>query len=150
MDDTIICPNGPEKLKNFFNPLNSVHQNTQLTMEMQRDSYLPFHDMHIYRRPDGYLGHKVHCKHTHTNLYLNSGSHHHFWCTRPGLFETMTAIPIKRSFWGTLLGRMVTVIGRFARLSTLCECYSTQGEQDSAAFLLHVRSDFNHISRVLS
>ena len=30
-----------------------------------------------YKRPDGALGHKVFRKPTHTNLYLNPGSHHH-------------------------------------------------------------------------
>jgi hypothetical protein len=36
-----------------------------------------FLDLDIYRRSDGSLGHKVYRKPTHTNLYLNSKSHHH-------------------------------------------------------------------------
>jgi hypothetical protein len=31
----------------------------------------------IYRRPDGFLGHKVYRKSTHTNPCLNTKSHHH-------------------------------------------------------------------------
>jgi hypothetical protein len=30
--------------------------------------------------PDGSLGHRVYCKATHTNLYLNAGSHHQPSC----------------------------------------------------------------------
>jgi hypothetical protein len=48
----------------------------QFTMEMERDSNLPFLDIDIYRRPSGSLGHKVCRKHTHTNLCLNCSSHH--------------------------------------------------------------------------
>ena len=46
-------------------------------METEKDGHLPFLDIDIYRRPDGSLGHKVYRKPTHTNLYLNPGSHHH-------------------------------------------------------------------------
>jgi hypothetical protein len=37
---------------------------------------LPFLDRDIYRRPNGFVGHKVYYKLTDTNLYLNSSSHH--------------------------------------------------------------------------
>jgi hypothetical protein len=46
-------------------------------METERDSHLPFLDIDIHHKSDGSLGHKVYCKPTHTNLYLNSNSHHH-------------------------------------------------------------------------
>jgi hypothetical protein len=46
-------------------------------MEMERDSHLTFLDIDIYHKPDGSLRHKVYHKPTHTNLYLNSNSHHH-------------------------------------------------------------------------
>jgi hypothetical protein len=48
-------------------------------METEREGHLPFLDIDIdiYRRPDGSLGHRVYHKATHTNLYLNAGSHHH-------------------------------------------------------------------------
>jgi hypothetical protein len=39
--------------------------------------YLPFLDIDIYRKKDDSLGHKVHLKPTHTNLYLHHNSHHH-------------------------------------------------------------------------
>jgi hypothetical protein len=42
-----------------------------------RTNVLPSLDLDIYRRPDGSLGHKVYRKPTHTNLYLNTKSHHH-------------------------------------------------------------------------
>jgi hypothetical protein len=55
----IIQSHGPDKLKEFLDRLNSVHQNIHFTMEMERSDCLPFLDMHIYRRPDSFLGHKV-------------------------------------------------------------------------------------------
>jgi hypothetical protein len=61
----------------FLDHLNSIHENIQFTMEMERDGHLPFLDIVIYHKPDGSLGHKVYHKPTHTNLYLNSKSHHH-------------------------------------------------------------------------
>jgi hypothetical protein len=78
VDDTfVIWPHGPEKLERFLDHLNGFHRNIQFTMEIEKDSHLPFLDIDIFRRPDGSLGHKVYRKPTHTNLYLNPGSHHH-------------------------------------------------------------------------
>jgi hypothetical protein len=67
----------PGKLTDFLDHLNSVHENVQFTMEMERDSHLSFLDINIYHRPDGSLGYKAHYKPTRTNLYLSSNSHHH-------------------------------------------------------------------------
>jgi hypothetical protein len=78
VDDTfVIWPHGPEKLEGFVEHLNGLHKNIQFTVETEKDGHLPFLDIDIYRRPDGSLGHKVYRKPTHTNLYLNPGSHHH-------------------------------------------------------------------------
>jgi hypothetical protein len=100
VDDTfVIWPHSPDRLRDFLDHLNSVHQSIQFTMEMERDSHLPFLDIEIYRRPDGSLGHRVYCKSTHTNLYLNSSSHtthptsrqySPHWYTEPGLSATKT------------------------------------------------------------
>jgi len=58
-DDTFaIWPHKIEKLQNFLDHLNVIHRNIQF-MEMERDGNLPFLDIHIYRRPDDSLGHKV-------------------------------------------------------------------------------------------
>jgi hypothetical protein len=76
-DMFVIWPHGPGKLSDFLDHLNSVHENIQFTMEMERNGHLPFLDIDMYRKPDGSLGHKVYCKPTHSNLYLNSNSHHH-------------------------------------------------------------------------
>jgi hypothetical protein len=77
VDDTfVIWPHGPHKVKNFPNHLNSIHECIQFAMETESEAYLPFLDIDIYRRPDGSLGHRVYRKATHTNLYLNAGSHH--------------------------------------------------------------------------
>jgi hypothetical protein len=78
VDDTfVIWPHGPDKLREFLNHLNNVHQRIQFTMETESEGHVPFPDIDIYRRPDGFLGHRVYRKPTHTNLYLNAGSHHH-------------------------------------------------------------------------
>jgi hypothetical protein len=78
VDNTfVIWPHGPDRLRDFHDHLNSVHQSIQFTMETEGDGHLPFLDIDIYRRPDGSLGDRVYRKLTHTNLYLNSGFHHH-------------------------------------------------------------------------
>jgi hypothetical protein len=72
----VIWPYGPDKMKDFLNHLNSTHQYIQFTKEPKTEGHLPFLDIDIYRRPDGSLGHRLYRKPTHTNLYLNAGSHH--------------------------------------------------------------------------
>jgi hypothetical protein len=67
VDDTfVIWPHGPDRLKDFLDHLNGIHQNIQFTMETERDGHLPFMDIDIYRRADGSLGHRVYRKTTHT------------------------------------------------------------------------------------
>jgi hypothetical protein len=78
VDDTfVIWAHGPNKLKDFLNHLNGIHQCIQFTMKIEIQGHLQFLDIDIYKRPDGSLGHRVYRKPTHTNLYLNTGSHHH-------------------------------------------------------------------------
>jgi hypothetical protein len=78
VDDTfVIWPHGQEKLTEFLNHLNGLHNKVQFTMEKEEDGHLPFLDNDIYRKPDGSLGHKAYRKPTHTNLYLHQNSHHH-------------------------------------------------------------------------
>jgi len=42
----------------------------------KEEGHLPFWDIEIYRKTDGYLGHRVYRKLTHTRLYLHQNSHH--------------------------------------------------------------------------
>jgi hypothetical protein len=69
VDNTfVIWLHGPDKLKDFLNHLNSIHQCIQFSMETETEGQLLFLDTDIYRRPDGSLGHRVYGKPTHTNL----------------------------------------------------------------------------------
>jgi hypothetical protein len=78
VDDTfVVWPHGKEKLTDFLNHLNGIHNNIQFTMEIEYEGHLPFLDINIYRKMDGSLRHKVYQKPTHTNLYLHQKSHHH-------------------------------------------------------------------------
>jgi len=45
-------------------------------MEIEENGHLPFLDIDIHKK-HGSLGHKVHRKPTHINLYLHQLSHHH-------------------------------------------------------------------------
>jgi hypothetical protein len=99
-DAFVIWPHGPDKLKDFLNYLNRIHQCIRFTMETESEGHLPFVDIYIYRRPDSSLGNKVYCKPTHTNLYLNAGSHHHpsasnlyfpHWCTELEIYAIKAA-----------------------------------------------------------
>ena len=76
VDDTfVIWTHGQEKLTEFLNHLNRLHNKIQFTME--KEGHLAFLDLDIYRKMDGSLGHKIYWKPTHTNLYLHQNSHHH-------------------------------------------------------------------------
>ena len=78
VDDTfVIWPHGKEKLMDFLNHLNGIHNNIQFTVEIEDEGHLPFRDTDIYRKMDGSLGYRVYQKPTHTNLYLHQKSHHH-------------------------------------------------------------------------
>jgi hypothetical protein len=79
VDDVfVIWSHGPGNLTDFLYHLNSVHENIQFTMEMERNGHLPFLVIGIYHKHDGSLSHEVHRMSTHTNTYLHANSHHHF------------------------------------------------------------------------
>jgi hypothetical protein len=44
-----------------------MHENSQFIMKPERDSHLPFLDIHIYNKPDGSLGHEAYHKTTQTH-----------------------------------------------------------------------------------
>jgi len=76
VDDTFaIWLHGRERLTQFLDHLNGLHNNIKFTMEIE--GQLPFLDIDIHKKKDGSLGHKVYRKPTHTNVYLNQLSHHH-------------------------------------------------------------------------
>jgi hypothetical protein len=78
VDDTfVIWPHGQEKLTVFLNHHNGQHNKIVFTMEKEEDGHLPFLNIEIYRKPNGFLGHRVYRKPTHTNFYLHYNSHHH-------------------------------------------------------------------------
>jgi hypothetical protein len=45
-------------------------------METEEEGHLPFLDIDIYKKSDGSLGHRIHRKSTHTNLYIHETCHH--------------------------------------------------------------------------
>ena len=78
VDDTfVIWQHGSEKLNEFLQHLNSVHECIQFTMELESDEKLPFLDVLVYKKANGNLGHTVYRKATHTDRYLHAQSHHH-------------------------------------------------------------------------
>jgi hypothetical protein len=111
VDDTfIILPHGTENIERLLDNFNEFHRYTQSTIEMEMDGHLPFIDIDIRRRTDGFLGHEVYRKPTHTYLYLNPRSHYILptykpffepWCTEPGLCMTKTSLHNKLDFLKT-------------------------------------------------
>jgi hypothetical protein len=50
VDNTLITgPQGPDKLQDFLNHLNTICQCSQFTMETETEGHLPFLDIDIYR-----------------------------------------------------------------------------------------------------
>jgi hypothetical protein len=61
-------------------------------MEVEENRSLPFLDVLVSRRPDGSLGHTVHRKPTHTELYLHEKSEHH-----PAQKKAVLTTPVQRA-----------------------------------------------------
>jgi hypothetical protein len=161
VDDTfVIWPHGPGRLSEFLDHLNSIHESIQFTMETERDGHLPFLDIDIYRKPDGSLGHKVYHKPTHTNLYLNSNSHHHpsnkqavlstlvhrarSLCDQESLHSELEFLRTTFRQNGYSDQQIRRALNKPARVA------STPDKPDSIAFLPYVGTTFNLISRLLS
>lgn len=58
--------------------LDSFHPDIQFTHESEENEQLPFLDALIYRRNNDMIGHKAYRKPTHTEIYLNYFSNHHY------------------------------------------------------------------------
>lgn len=78
VDDTfVIWTHCLDKLTDFIILLNDFHVNIKFTIELEQWGKLLFLVIMISKHQDGTLGHNEYRKSTHTNLYLNSLSHHH-------------------------------------------------------------------------
>lgn len=78
VDDTfVIWTHGKDRLTEFLNHLNNIHEKIQFTMETEDRGQLPFLDVLVIKKEDGTLGHTVYRKKTHTDRYLHADSHHH-------------------------------------------------------------------------
>ena len=76
VDDTFIILQSSTK-DEFLEHLNSIDQQIQFTAENQReDEAMPFLDILVSPARDGSLSTSVYRKPTHTDLYLQWGSHH--------------------------------------------------------------------------
>jgi hypothetical protein len=67
----VVWPHGEDELQKFLFFLNSIHQNIKFTMDIDKNSSLPFLDVLVNRQPDGSLGHTVYGKPTHTVTSCN-------------------------------------------------------------------------------
>jgi hypothetical protein len=154
VDDTfVIWPHGPDRLRDFLDHLNSVHQNIQFTMETEKDGNLPFLDIDIYHRPDGSLGHRVYCKPTHTNLYLNSNSHHHP-SNKHAVLSTLVHRAKALCDRDSLRGELEFLRDTFRQIRRAINppprVVQSDEKSDSVAFLPYVGMIFNRISRMLA
>jgi hypothetical protein len=161
VDDTfVIWPHGPNRLGDLLDHLNSIHQSIQFTMKRERDIHLPFLDIDIYRRPDGSLGHRVYRKAAHTNLYLNSSSHHHP-CNKQAVLSTLVhrgrtlcdqdSLHVELVFLSDIFRQNGYTEQQIRRaLNPPSGVGQTDRKPDSVGFLPYVPSIFNCISRVLA
>lgn len=77
VDDTnVCCPHSLEKLEEFNAHLN-LFPCISFTKEIESNQQLPFLDISFLKKLDGFLGRRVFCKATHTNIYLHSSYLHH-------------------------------------------------------------------------
>lgn len=71
----VVWQHGKEELTRFLNHLNNISKDIQFTMEIEENGWIPFLDILIIRKLDGYLDHKVFRKKTHIENYLHAYSH---------------------------------------------------------------------------
>jgi hypothetical protein len=120
----VIWPHGWEKLNDFHHHLNSICNNIHCTLEAETNGHIPFLDIDVYRRHYSSLGHRVHRKLTHINLYINATSHYKqaVLCppqfTRPGMSVIPTVFHKNSDFCMKPSGIMVVANDRFFVLST--------------------------------
>ena len=97
MDDTcVIWPHDQEKLNLFLGHLNSLSDSIKFTMEIEVDSCLPFLDILLSRNEDGSISHRVFRKKTHSEQYLDVGSHH-FPAQKFGVLCTLATCALRIS-----------------------------------------------------
>ena len=75
VDDTFVILESSE-LESFFQHINNVDNNIKFTQEMCKDGKLAFLDSLICINSDRTLDSSVYRKPTHTDHYLQFGSHH--------------------------------------------------------------------------
>lgn len=75
VDDTfVVWSHGREKLEEFLQHINSIHENIKFTMETENEKMeLAFLDVLVTRK-EGRVGHTVYRKPTHTDRYVHSES----------------------------------------------------------------------------
>jgi hypothetical protein len=89
VDDTnFLWPHGRNNLNEFFDPLNSQHENIKFTMEIEKDNSIPLLDVRITKKGDGSFGHEVYRKPMHMDRYLHVDSHH-FPSQKLGVLNTL-------------------------------------------------------------
>ena len=73
VDDTfVIWPHNPELLQPFLHHLNCLRSSIKFTMEIEKDSTLPFLDVLVTRNPqDNTIQTTVYRKLTHTDRYIH-------------------------------------------------------------------------------
>ncbi|XP_072051687.1 uncharacterized protein [Amphiura filiformis] len=75
VDDTFVVIDQNEQ-DNFFKYINQVDSNIKFTQESSKDNRLAFLDCLVQVNPDNTLSTTVYRKPTHTDQYLQFGSHH--------------------------------------------------------------------------
>ena len=77
VDDTfIIWQYGKDSIHTFLDHLNGIQESIKFTTEMETNQTIAFLDV-LIRRNRGVISTSVFRKKTHTDHYLNFGSHHH-------------------------------------------------------------------------
>ena len=97
VDDTnVIWSHGQEELDRFFNHLNCQSSSIKFTMEKEVNGFLPFLDILISKKKDGYLSHSVFRKKMHTEQYLHADLHH-FPAQKTGVLNTLATRALRIS-----------------------------------------------------
>ncbi|XP_046550408.1 uncharacterized protein LOC124260192 [Haliotis rubra] len=89
VDDTFVILRKDQDPTSLLQHLNTQHPRIKFTMETERDSALPFLDVHVSRDPCKKIQTKVYRKPTHSDQYIHFNSNHPPK-TKSGVISTLT------------------------------------------------------------
>jgi hypothetical protein len=151
----IIWPYGRVKLTEFLNHVSGFYTCIQFTLE--KEGHCPFLDIDIYRKMDGFLGHRVYQKsptpiyiYTRIHIVIPQKSVLTSLITDPKL--SVTRIPLFKNwnFSPQFARTMDTALSRYDPLKLATQTAKTSDRPTSILFIPYTQTSYSQLSRILA